>query len=38
MMEHTDLFVQKALAGQPIDHCRVIDAHGHLGENPASPC
>lgn len=37
MMEHTDLFVQKALAGQPIDHCLVIDAHGHLGENPAFP-
>jgi uncharacterized protein len=29
-----DLFVEKALAGRPIDHCRVIDAHGHLGECP----
>lgn len=32
-----DLFVQKALAGQPIDHSPVIDAHGHLGENPFFP-
>jgi predicted TIM-barrel fold metal-dependent hydrolase len=29
-----DPFVEKALAGQPIDVCLVIDAHGHLGEPP----
>ncbi len=37
MTGENDLFVQKALAGQPIDHCLVIDAHGHLGENPTFP-
>jgi len=26
-----DVFVERALAGEPIDHCLVIDAHGHLG-------
>jgi hypothetical protein len=33
----TDLFEQKAFAGRPIDHCLVIDAHGHLSENPNVP-
>ena len=37
MTKPADLFVQKGLAGQPIDHCLVIDAHGHLGENPFFP-
>jgi uncharacterized protein len=30
----SDPFVVKALTGQPIDECLVIDAHGHLGESP----
>ncbi len=37
MNDQSDLFTRKALAGQPIDHCLVIDAHGHLGENPFFP-
>lgn len=30
-------FEMKALAGRPIDNCLLIDAHGHLGENPGFP-
>lgn len=30
----SDIFENKAFAGQPLDHCLVVDAHGHLGENP----
>ncbi len=33
----SDSFASRAFAGQPIDHCRVIDAHGHLSENPNVP-
>lgn len=33
----SDSFVQKGLAGQPIDQCLVIDAHSHLDENPIFP-
>ena len=33
----TDLFVEKGLAGKPIDHCLVIDAHGHIGDCPFFP-
>jgi uncharacterized protein len=33
----SDIFEQKAFAGQPLDHCLVIDAHGHLSENPNVP-
>jgi len=29
-----DAFASRAFAGQPLDHCLVIDAHAHLGENP----
>ena len=32
-----DQLVQKAFAGKPLDHCLVIDAHGHLSENPNVP-
>jgi uncharacterized protein len=32
-----DSFTEKALAGRPLDHCLVIDAHGHLSENPNVP-
>ncbi|HEY3340959.1 MAG TPA: amidohydrolase family protein [Anaerolineae bacterium] len=34
MSQTPDPFVIKGLAGQPIDLCKVIDAHGHLGEPP----
>lgn len=30
-MTCSDLFVEKAFAGAPLDHCLVIDAHGHWG-------
>jgi uncharacterized protein len=37
-MPISDLFVERAFAGQPINHCLVIDAHGHLGaETPTFP-
>jgi predicted TIM-barrel fold metal-dependent hydrolase len=36
-MPDGDLFTQKARAGLPIDHCLVIDAHGHLGDLPSFP-
>jgi hypothetical protein len=32
-----DSFIEKGLAGQPIDQCLVIDAHAHLNENPIFP-
>jgi uncharacterized protein len=35
--QQSDSFIEKGLAGQPIDQCRVIDAHAHLGENPIFP-
>lgn len=34
-MAERDLFVEKARTGSPIDHCRVVDAHGHLGDLPS---
>lgn len=36
-MIEPDLFEEKGFAGKPIDHCLVIDAHGHLGEEPTFP-
>jgi len=30
----TDRFAHRGFAGLPLDHCLVIDAHGHLGEGP----
>lgn len=32
-----DQFALRARQGLPIDHCRVIDAHGHLGGLPSFP-
>ena len=29
-MTCSDVFVEKAFAGAPLDHCLVIDAHGHF--------
>ena len=33
----SDLFAQHGLAGRPLNQCLVIDAHGHLSENPNIP-
>jgi len=32
----SDIFIEKAFAGKPLDHCLVIDAHGHIGCEDAS--
>ena len=32
----SDLFIEKAFSGKPLDHCLVIDAHGHIGCEDAS--
>lgn len=32
-----DNFTESGFAGRPIDHCRVIDAHAHIGENQLFP-
>jgi predicted TIM-barrel fold metal-dependent hydrolase len=29
----SDVYAEKGFNGQPIDHCLVIDAHAHIGEN-----
>lgn len=36
-MRPYDAFESRALSGQPLDHCLVIDAHGHLGNDAAFP-
>ncbi len=33
----SDAFERKAFAGQPLDHSFIVDAHGHLSENPNVP-
>jgi hypothetical protein len=33
----SDAFTERAFAGRPLDHCLVVDAHGHLGDNPNTP-
>ncbi len=33
-----DSFAARGFAGQPIDHCLVVDAHAHLGPIPGFPC
>lgn len=37
MPTQSDPFLEAGFAGRPIDHCLVVDAHGHLGENPRFP-
>jgi predicted TIM-barrel fold metal-dependent hydrolase len=33
----SDGFTENGFSGQPLDHCLVVDAHGHLSENPNVP-